>query len=517
MKKLLALVLSIAIGLISTNNNLALAAEIDNYSKAAKIFEVNCAGCHPNGGNIIRRGKNLKQKALQKNKMDSIESIAELVTHGKNNMSAFDDRLSQEGLLNRKEFERQLAKTIATAKINRTTNVVCYLDLDRFKWVNDTCSHLAGDALLLQVTAILEKQLRPQDILARLSADEFGLLLDRCTLEQAKKIVNSIEHSLKNLRFSWGEKVFSVGVSIGLVAIDADNQNLKQVLSAVDAACNLAKEKGRNCIHIYSKNDRELTKQRQEREWITKINRALEENRFCLYYQKITPITAISNKEHYEVLVRLLSETGKLILPMNFLPAAERYDLMPAIDRWVISNFLTMYAKYCQKRSQQGISIHNEIYTINLSGASFNDEQFLDFLIDRLAQAKIPSQNICFEITETVAIANLTKASKLIKALKKIGISFALDDFGSGMSSLNYLKNLPVDYLKIDGSFVKNLVNDPFNTATVECFNRIGHVMNILTIAEFVEDEITLEKLRDLGVDYGQGYAIGKPQPLSFA
>ncbi|MGL5873160.1 MAG: EAL domain-containing protein [Xenococcaceae cyanobacterium] len=418
------------------------------------------------------------------------------------------------GLYNRRGFEQQLIDAIANAKDNNIEHAVCYLNLDCFKIVNDTCGYLAGDELLLEIATIWKKQVADADVLARLSADEFGLLLHQCSLKQAEEIASSLKKSLENFRFNWGDKNFTFGMSIGIVPIAADSQNLQQVLIAVDAACQAAKEKGRNCIQVYSNDDNELAKQQQEREWVSKINRAIEENRFCLYSQKITPIKTNLPKKHHEILLRLLDETGKIISPMAFLPAAERYGLMPAIDRWVIERFFADYGKYFEKIGKQ--KNLDEVYTINLSGASFNDKKSLDFIVNKLTQYQIPPQNICFEITETVAIANLEKASQFIQELKKLGISFALDDFGSGMSSMTYLKNLSVDYLKIDGSFVRNIATDPFNKATVECFNHIGHVMNIETIAEYVEDDITLEKLRDLGVDYGQGYAIAKPQPLDF-
>ncbi|MDJ0718020.1 MAG: EAL domain-containing protein [Prochloraceae cyanobacterium] len=420
------------------------------------------------------------------------------------------------GLFNRREFELRLREAIVTAKKTETENALCYLDLDQFKVVNDTCGHFAGDELLIQLSAILKQKIRSSDILARLGGDEFGLILYNCPLEQAEKIANNLLQIIRDFRFTWENKTFNIGVSIGLIEINIDTQDLKSLLSAADAACYAAKNKGRNCVHIYRINDKELARQRSERRWTVRINRALEENRFRLYCQKIIPLAQNSEPFHYEILLRLIDEKGSLVPPMAFIPAAERYDLMPAVDRWVIKTFLANYSNYCLKQSQEKIRCES-IYAINISGATINNGHFLRFIQDRLAQYQIAPETICFEITETTAIADLNKAAQFINSLKQLGFRFALDDFGSGMSSLAYLKNLPVDYLKIDRSFVNNLNNDPVNRAIIDSFNRIAHVMAIETIAEGVENELTLEELRNLGVDYAQGYGIGKPHPLSFA
>ncbi|MBE9114500.1 EAL domain-containing protein [Lusitaniella coriacea LEGE 07157] len=440
------------------------------------------------------------------------------------------------GLFNRREFERQLAETIEAAKQNRQCHALCYLDLDQFKIVNDTCGHQAGDELLRQISQLLQQRVRATDTLARLGGDEFGVLLGQCSLAQAEQVANTLRTLLQNFRFTSQNKTFSIGVSIGLVLINETSQDLTSVLSAADAACFAAKERGRNCVHVYRTNDRELVRQRGERQWIARIHQALEEDRFCLYVQRIIPVTPhsikrkissetspagvapiaphLGKKEHYEILLRLVDEEGKLVPPMAFIPAAERYDLMPTLDRWVIRKFFSSYEQYCH--NQSSCLSDDAVYTINLSGASANNDLFFGFLREQFAQHQISPKNICFEITETTAIANLSQAAQFIQELKQLGCSFALDDFGSGMSSLAYLKHLPVDYLKIDGSFVRNIVNAPIDCAMVECFNRIGHVMGMQTIAEFVEDDETLVKLQSLGVDYAQGYGIAKPRPLTF-
>ncbi|OKH25557.1 histidine kinase [Hydrococcus rivularis NIES-593] len=416
------------------------------------------------------------------------------------------------GLVNRREFERQLIEAIADAKNSDRQHALCYLDLDQFKVVNDTCGHIAGDELLRQVTALLQKRVRTTDILARLGGDEFGLLFYQCPLPMAQQIAETLRQIVQDFRFIWGGKIFTIGASIGLVAIDADAKDLNDILSAADAACYAAKGNGRNCIRVYRTDDRDLVRQRGERQWIARITQALEENRFRLHCQKIVSVTRASRRYHYEVLLRLVDETGELVSPMAFIPAAERYDLMPAVDRWVISTFFASYERYHQENPDR----LQEFYAINLSGASVNNPQFFDFLAEQLTRYQIRPRTICFEITETTAIANLDRAAKLINSLKELGCRFALDDFGNGMSSLTYLKNLPIDYLKIDGSFVKNITSDRIDYVMVESFNQIAHAMGIQTIAEFVENEAILKKLQEIGVDYAQGYGIAKPRPCMF-
>lgn len=295
-------------------------------------------------------------------------------------------------------------------------------------------------------------------------------------------------------------------MSIGLVAIDGEVESVTTILSAADSAMYAAKDRGRNRFHVYEAGDQDLVRRNGDMQWVSKIIKALEENRFRLYCQAITPIKNKYSGYHYEILLRLQGENGVLVAPMAFIPAAERYNLMPQIDRWVVSS---LFASLKDARHQI-----QSLYTVNLSGASFNDDNFLDFLKEQFSIYQIPPQKICFEVTETVAISNLNKATRFIRQLKKLGCCFALDDFGTGMSSLAYLKNLPVDYLKIDGHFIRNIVEDPINTAMVEAINRIGHIMGLQTIAEFVEDDAILAKIKDLHIDYAQGYRIAKPCPF---
>lgn len=418
------------------------------------------------------------------------------------------------GLVNRRGFEQHLTEAIASARESQEQHMLCYLDLDQFKVVNDTCGHMAGDELLRQLSVRLQTLVRTTDILARLGGDEFGIILRQCPVEAAKHIGNNIQEAIRDFAFVWQDKSFAIRASIGLVAITADSGDLNSVLSAADAACYAAKDSGRDRMHVYQADDRDLVQQRSERRWVTRILKALEENRLRLYHQTIMPIGDPGSQSiqigHSEILLRMISETGELVPPMAFIPAAERYGLMPALDRWVIRTFFTNHQRYYQQHLLSSAA-ERYLYTINLSGASINDEQFLPFLKEQLSLHQVAPETICFEITETAAITNLTRAVQLISELKAIGCYFALDDFGSGMSSFGYLKNLPVDYLKIDGNFVKDIVSDPIDSAMVECINRIGHVIGIRTIAEFVENEVILEKLRELGVDYAQGYGIARP------
>lgn len=415
-------------------------------------------------------------------------------------------------LANRREFERILEHTVKNAR-EIEQHALLYLDLDQFKIINDTCGHSAGDELLRQVSVLFEDGVRKTDIVARLGGDEFGILLHHCPMEQARQIAKKLHEQVHKHRFSWQDKVFTVSVSIGLVSIYGNTQNYAEILSAADVACYVAKNNGRNRIHIYQLNDVELERQRSEMQWASQIPVALEENRFCLYYQKIVPIDPTgTRKEHYEVLLRLIDRSGNILPPMAFIPAAERYNLMHLIDRWVISTLFAYLEKLHRKPTQ--VHARDKIYTVNLSGASLNDDRFTAFVKKQFAKYQIEPAKICFEITETLAIANLAKASELINEMKAFGCQFALDDFGSGMSSFAYLKNLSVDYLKIDGIFVKNILNDHIASEMVEAIARIASVMGIETVAEFVENDAVFQKLKTLGVQYAQGYGIGKPFPL---
>jgi diguanylate cyclase (GGDEF)-like protein len=411
------------------------------------------------------------------------------------------------GLINRSEFERRLKELLDSAASQNRQHALLYLDLDQFKVVNDTCGHSAGDELLRQLTAHIQGKTRDSDTFARLGGDEFGILLENCPLDQALRVAITLLDEVRTFRFIWLDKTFAVGVSIGLVAITKDSGNSANVLSAADTACYAAKDKGRNRVQVYSPDDREMAERHGEMHWVARIAMAFEKERFQLYYQPIVPISGKTPKEeqHFEILLRMLDEDNQLVPPGSFIPAAERYNLMAEIDRWVVRNALNWLIAHAEQPV---------ICAINLSGQSVNDDRFLGFLIDQINGTGVPPHKVCFEITETSAISNLSKASGFIKTIKSLGCSFALDDFGSGMSSFAYLKNLPVDYLKIDGSFVRDMIGDPIDCAMVESINNIGHVLEIKTIAEFVENQAILDKLHAIGVDYAQGYGIAKPGPL---
>jgi diguanylate cyclase (GGDEF)-like protein len=414
------------------------------------------------------------------------------------------------GLYNRREFEKRLEKAIRTARNEGSHHVLFYMDLDQFKVVNDTSGHRAGDELLAQLAGQFASNVREHDILARLGGDEFGLLLMDCPLEEAARIAENFRQLVRDFRFVWHQRIFDVGVSIGVVPITAGGGTLIDVLSTADAACYVAKESGRNRVHVFHPDDKAVAHHHREMEWTHRISLAFEENRFVLYYQPIQALGEESGeKPHGEVLLRMLDERGEAIPPMSFIPAAERYNLMPTIDRWVVRTTLG------KLREAQGPADALPFrVTINLSGQSLTDEHFLDFVLGQFRECDLAGESVCFEITETAAITNLSRARTFIAALKGMGCRFALDDFGSGLSSFGYLKGLQVEYIKIDGAFVKDMVSDKLDCAMVESINQIGHVMGLKTIAEFAESDAIVAELRRLGVDYAQGYAIAREEPL---
>jgi diguanylate cyclase (GGDEF)-like protein/PAS domain S-box-containing protein len=413
------------------------------------------------------------------------------------------------GLVNRHEFENRLERAIKSADSARGEHAVCYLDLDQFKIINDTCGHVAGDELLRRLGRVLAQQVRRQDTLARLGGDEFGVLLENCSMHVAERVANALRRTIEDFRFAWEKQIFGIGVSIGVVPIQGIGQTVSSILSAADAACYAAKDRGRNRIHIYHEGDVEVARRHGEMRWVTRIQTALEENRFELARQPIVPLFASADDDtHYELLLRMRDEDGDIVAPEAFLPAAERYNLSIKLDRWVVREafrLLTQDPEHLEKLF---------LCSINLSGVSLADEDFLIFVTTELASTGLPPAKVCFEITETAAIANLSGAMRFIEVLRRIGCRFALDDFGSGLSSFAYLKSLPVDFLKIDGVFVKDIVDDPIDRELVRSINQIGHVMGKRTIAEFVESEEILAALGEIGVDYAQGFELGKPKLL---
>lgn len=414
------------------------------------------------------------------------------------------------GLYNRRKFEDVLNDALINVREEDKHHAFCYLDLDQFKIVNDTCGHIAGDELLRQIPELFHMVLRTGDIVARLGGDEFGILLENCNVEQAKQIADKIRHKIKDFRFNWDEKIFKIGVSIGVVGISRDNADLAMIMSSADVACYAAKDGGRDRVHVYESDDDATSLRHGEMHWTSRIQHALDNDRFILYKQPIVGISG-DDDEHFEILLRMLNDDNEVIPPGAFLPAAERYNLMNSIDKWVVTETFKYIAKGNPKNPIMGT---NKIISINLSGGSINDRGMLAFIKEQQKISGIDFKNVCFEITETVAISNLAKASEFMKELKECGCRFALDDFGSGLSSFSYLKNLPVDYLKIDGSFVKEVSRDDIDRALVTSIQQIGEVMSLKTIAEKVEDEETLVVLKKIGIDYVQGYHLGRPESI---
>ncbi|MDA8256258.1 MAG: EAL domain-containing protein [Betaproteobacteria bacterium] len=419
------------------------------------------------------------------------------------------------GLVNRQEFERRLERMLIETRGDGEAYALLYLDLDRFKVVNDTCGHTAGDQLLRQITERLHERLRSRDTLARLGGDEFGVLLEHCPLDQAMRIATELRDATQDYRFVWEGKPFSVSASIGLVPLSATTGSVSAALAAADAACYAAKEQGRNRVHLYQPDDATLAQQKTQMQWVSRLTHALDTDRFRLYRQIIAPLGQNGQgqgrgRPHYEILLRLLDEEDRVVEPMAFVPAAERYNLMPTIDRWVVREVIRHHAV------QQRLASVAErpIYAVNLSGSSLSDERLAEFVQSLLAEYGVPADMLCFEISETAAIANLNHATHLIQTLKHAGCLFALDDFGSCMSSFSYLKQLPVDFLKIDGSVIRTIAEDRLTRAMAEAINRVAHVMAIETVAECAETAPILALLHELGVDHAQGYALARPQPL---
>ncbi len=410
-------------------------------------------------------------------------------------------------LVNRREFERRAERLLSTIKQDTGEHALCFMDLDQFKIVNDTCGHAAGDEMLRQLSTVLQGVIRHRDTLARLGGDEFGVLMEHCTLDDAHRVATSLQQAIQNYQFSWEEYSFRIGVSIGLVPITINTISLTELMKEADAACYMAKDKGRNRIHVYHTEDAEIAQRHGEMQWVTRLNHALEEDQFCLYAQSIEPIDS-NTKKHYELLLRMIDETEGIILPGSFLPAAERYNLISKIDSWVIEKSFGLLADNPEFLGQI------DSCSINLSGQSLADIDFQNFVINKFINSNFSPGKICFEITETAAITNLSAAKLFITKMKVLGCQFALDDFGSGLSSFGYLKNMEVDYLKIDGMFVRDVVDDPIDHAMVKSINEIGQVMGMKTIAEFVENDVIKEMLKGIGVNYAQGYAVGKPIPF---
>lgn len=411
-------------------------------------------------------------------------------------------------LINRREFESRLKSVVKQVESNDTEHVLFYMDLDNFKIINDTCGHLAGDKMLLEVIKLFSSCMRESDTLARLGGDEFGVLLENCHIEQAQQVATKIHDQLQLFKFSWDNNIFEVGVSIGIVPINKMITNITELLSAADSACYVAKERGNNAQHIYAAGDKALTQHHGQMKWYQRIKHAFDEDKFEIYMQEIKPLSK-KNNVHAEILLRMKGENGEVISPIKFLPTAERYYMAMDIDRWVLRQvFSTINMQSSRLALLEGDC------AINLSGQSLGQEKFLEYVLALFEEYKVDGRLICFEITETAVISNISQARIFMTEMRNKGCRFSLDDFGSGLSSFSYLKNLDVDYLKIDGSFVRNILTDEDDYNMVSMINTLGHSLGLKTIAEFVETQELIEVLEDMGVDYIQGYAINVPSAV---
>jgi diguanylate cyclase (GGDEF)-like protein len=408
------------------------------------------------------------------------------------------------GLINRREFDNRLHAALLSAQRGEGSRVLLYIDLDQFKVVNDTCGHQAGDRLLREVTGLLQTRVRASDTIARLGGDEFGVLLEGCTLEQATRIAEGVRQAIREFRFVWGTSTLSVGASIGIVQIRAETENVANVMSAADIACYAAKDAGRNRIHVYEADG--VSHRHREMHWVARVTRAAEDNRLELYFQPIVSLNATVGRPFHELTVRLRDDNDTLVPPGEFIAAAERYNVMSVIDRWVVGQAVELL----HERRRRGQPL--PLVAVNLSGTSINEQSFVEFVLQRV-EPEIAS-GLCFEITETAAVTSLSNARFLMGELKGRGCRFALDDFGTGVSSFVYLKTLPVDFLKIDGQFISHIGQDPINRSMVEAIGKVGRALGIATVAECVETEAVLNELKRIGVDFAQGYYLARPLPI---
>lgn len=412
------------------------------------------------------------------------------------------------GLYNRQEFESRVKQLLGDRRARRSPNALLYIDLDQFKVVNDTCGHQAGDELLKQLTGMMLTRVRDTDTLARLGGDEFGVLLTDCTVENAVEVANNLIRMVNEFRFHWDEKLFTIGASIGLVEIDDSTEDAAVLFSAADSACYAAKDSGRNRTVVYHHGDEDIAERRGQMTLVSRITRALESGAFALHFQRIEPLNPPSGVDHFELLLRMRDADTGQVMPDVFIPAAERFNLMPSLDRWAIRTaFSQLESMFSARRGWRGLA------ALNLSGTTLGSDGFSEFVTGLFDEFAVPPEAICFEITETAAIANLNTARAFIDAMHGLGCRIALDDFGSGLSSFAYLKALPVNFLKIDGTFIQDVVEDSTDRAMVEAIVRVGQAMNIRTIAEFVDSTAIRDLLQELGVDYVQGYAVHRPEP----
>lgn len=467
----------------------------------------------PDARDIMTHHKERHRRGLYPGSLHQVENFPEAIDDKSQQrismaMATQHDVLT--GLLNRYQFEIRMQDAFDKNQQKHVEHAVICMDLDQFKVVNDACGHTAGDDLLRQVAVIIQHKVRKWDLVARLGGDEFAIQLFYCNQSQAMRIADDIAVAISQHRFTWQGLSYVISASIGLVMVNDQDYDAQDIMRKADIACNLAKEQGRDRIYVFNDKDEFLNTRHGELHCVADVNQALDEDRFELFFQKILPIDPSEAKsDHYEILVRMRDRNDQFLSPGLFLPAAERYNLIAKIDRWVVKHTCEMLAEHPQHLEQLSVC------AINLSGQALNDERFYDYVLDILNQNHIPPEKLCFEITETGVIAHLDNAIKFIKNLRGLGMHFALDDFGSGLSSFAYLRQLPVDYVKIDGMFVKEIEHEPQDLALVKSINEMGHIMGKKTVAEFVENDNILSLLRGVGVDYAQGYGVAKPMQFS--
>jgi diguanylate cyclase (GGDEF)-like protein len=416
------------------------------------------------------------------------------------------------GLVNRREFERRLNEAGETARRGEGTHMLCYLDLDRFKIVNDTSGHLAGDSMLREVAKLLREAVRDSDTVARLGGDEFGMLLVGCPLDKARQIADDVCRSIAAYRFVWHDRVFNIGVSIGLIEIGREAGTVEQQLAAADSACYVAKKEGAGRVSVYSARDEALARSTGEIEWLQKLQSALKEDRFTLYYQPI--VSADGNDTEgpsMEVLLRMLDESGAEIQPLEFVHAAERYRLMASVDRWVVQTTLSALSRNTFQLAR------DRSVAINISGQTLGDALFLEFVVECFDRTGVAPGQVCFEIAESAVVGNIEHARRFVGVLHGMGCKFTIDDFGSGVGSFSSLKNMPLDYLKLDGSFIRNLARDSVSQTMVTAVIKLARTLNFKIIAEQVEDSTALDAARRMGVDFIQGFVIARPAKLAIA
>ncbi len=413
------------------------------------------------------------------------------------------------GLINRSGFESMLVATLNATRSSKMEHCVLHIDIDQLHVVNDLMGHQEGDALIRRVARLLRQRLRDTDCLARLGGDEFGVLLTRCSLSKGFDIARDITDLVRGLEVITANRQLAVTVSIGLASMTHETDGIVSLLASAEIACKAAQENGRDCIQVFEPDNTTLVRRSEEVEWLGRVQTALRDDAFVIYSQPVVPILDSGRAEHFELLLRMLADDGKILSPAVFIPAAERYQMMPMVDRWVIRSALRFLG-----RKWKSVAASNPVFCINLSGQSLANAGFYGFIVDELEANNVPPANICFEVTETAAISNIDEAIALMDALRAIGCRFSLDDFGAGLSSFGYLRKLPVDYLKIDGSFVREITSDDYSRSMVQAICDIGRTMDLSIVAEFVENEATVALLREIGVDFAQGFGIGKPVSL---